>query len=446
MNAPMRRGACPRLAAPMPTGDGLLARLAPVGTVGLDALAGLCRSARRHGNGVLEITSRGSMQIRGLTPASAARLADDVAALDIDTVDGVPVIAGPLSGLDPAETADASEPAATLRAALAAERLRLSPKIAVVIDGGGALGLDLLGADVRLRAVADRDAIVWHVAVGGAAAQSCALGVAAPGHAVDVVTRLLRTIAAHGPAARAVDLVRRRDDGLLRAVAGIVVEASSPPPRRPVDAVAIHAVRHGRVALGLGLPFGHSRAAELECLIDAARAAGASGARTAPGRVLLFVDLTAIAVEDLRAAAARLGFVVRPDDPQRFVAACAGAPICRSAIIPAREVASAVAARAAPLLDGSVTVHLSGCHKGCAQPGSATLTFVGTDDGCGLVVDGSARDRPAGSVAIDAVPAAIGQIAAEVACARRPGETSADVLARIGSAHVAAIVAEARHG
>ena len=30
MNAPLRRGACPALAAPMQTGDGLLVRLNPV--------------------------------------------------------------------------------------------------------------------------------------------------------------------------------------------------------------------------------------------------------------------------------------------------------------------------------------------------------------------------------------------------------------------------------
>lgn len=446
MNAPMRRGACPRLAAPMPTGDGFLARLLLAGTVGLVAMAGLCRSARRHGNGILEITSRGSWQVRGLTASSAALLADDVAVLDIDAVDGVPVVTNPLSGLDPTEAADAGELAATLRAALAAEPFRLDHKIAVVVDGGGTLGLDLLRSDVRLRALADRGAILWHVAVGGAADDSCALGVALPGHAVEVVTRVLRTVAARGPAARAVDLVRSGDDSLRRAVAGLVAAASSPPPRRPVDAIAIHVVRDGRVALGLGLPFGHARAAELECLIDAARAAGASGARTAPGRVLLFVGLASTAAEDLRAAAARLGFVIRRDDPRRFVVACAGAPICGSATMPAREIAAAVAATAAPLLDGSVTIHLSGCRKGCAHPGAATLTLVGTDDGCGLVVGGSARDRPASSVAADAVPAAVGHIAAEVARARRSGETSADVLARTAAAQVAAIVAEARRG
>ena len=46
------RGACPGLSAPMPTGDGLLVRLLPIGTVPLAAFAELCAAARKHGNGV----------------------------------------------------------------------------------------------------------------------------------------------------------------------------------------------------------------------------------------------------------------------------------------------------------------------------------------------------------------------------------------------------------
>ena len=42
MTRSVTRGACPGLAAPMQTGDGLLARLGPAGPMPLKALAGLC--------------------------------------------------------------------------------------------------------------------------------------------------------------------------------------------------------------------------------------------------------------------------------------------------------------------------------------------------------------------------------------------------------------------
>src|SRR5204862_81110 len=97
MNAPMdismRRGACPGLSAPMATGDGLLARLTPAGsTIALDAFAGLCGAAQTHGNGIVEITSRGSIQVRGLSAASAPLFAAEVASLGIEAGDGSPLL------------------------------------------------------------------------------------------------------------------------------------------------------------------------------------------------------------------------------------------------------------------------------------------------------------------------------------------------------------------
>ncbi len=69
-------------------------------------MIGLCEAALRHGNGVMEVTARGSLQIRGLTERSAARFAAAVDALGIAVRTGVPVQTGVLAGLDPDEIAD----------------------------------------------------------------------------------------------------------------------------------------------------------------------------------------------------------------------------------------------------------------------------------------------------------------------------------------------------
>ncbi len=63
---PLRRGACPGLSAPMSTGDGLLVRLVPTDEMALDAFIALCAAARMHGNGTMEVTARGSLQVRGI--------------------------------------------------------------------------------------------------------------------------------------------------------------------------------------------------------------------------------------------------------------------------------------------------------------------------------------------------------------------------------------------
>jgi len=474
---PHRRGACPALAAPMPTGDGLLVRLACSGTtIGLDAMTALCAAARRHGNGVVEITARGNIQVRGLSPASAPAFAAAVAPLGIDAGDGVAILVDPLTGLAPAPAVDARGVAGALRERLAHAPFAalLGPKVSIVIDGGSALNLDAIRADIRLRADRGR----WLLAVGGDAASGAPIGHAE--NTAEAAMRLLELIARHGPQARASDLVRSHGlDAFRTALTEIVERATSsspspcgegsgvasdesagpsgttPLPNPPAQAereshaaasqpIGTHRLRDGRCALGIGLSFGHINANALADVIAAARRLQASGLRAAPGRALLVIGLTSEASQTLATDAERLGFITRPDDPRRSVVACAGAPICAAAEIPARSLAPPLSTAGAQLLDGSLTIHLSGCPKGCAHPGPAALTLVGTKNGCDLVVDGSARDGAHASVATDALPGSLTRIAAEVARARRPAESSAATLTRLGAARVARLFG-ARH-
>jgi precorrin-3B synthase len=446
MNAPARRGACPALSAPMPTGDGLLIRLAPAGTIALDAMAGLCAAARAHGNGIIEVTARGSIQVRGLTPASAPAFAEAISALEFDATDGVPVIADALAGLHPDEAVDAQALAAELRRALAATGLvaKLSPKVSVVLDSGAALHVDAIAADIRLRAEIGPAGLRLHVALGGDAASAVPIGTAARERAVEATLRLLAVVAARGPEARARDLIHGDEkDALCAAIADLAIAAPPPPVRPPAEPVGTHRLRDGRVAAGLGLAFGHTDAAALRHLVEAAEAAGADGIRTAPGRALLVVGLAPGRAPALGTTAERLGFIVRPDDPRRHVAACSGMPLCASAQIPTRALAPAIASAAASLLDGSLTVHLSGCAKGCAHARAATLTIMGDGTACGIVVNGSASDPPLGSVVADALPSGLGRLAGEVERERRPGERAADALSRLGTARIVALLQEA---
>jgi precorrin-3B synthase len=392
MNAPLRRGACPGLSVPMATGDGLLARLTPSGsTIGLDAFGGLCRAARTHGNGILEITSRGSIQIRGLSAASAPLFADDVAALGIGGSDGIPVLTDPLSGLAPDATFDAGALAAALRASLASASIasRLAAKISVVVDGGGALHLDDVAGDIRLRAVDGSDGPWLHVALGGDASTSVPIGAVAPESAVMCVLRLLEVLAAKAPDGRMRDVARGEGLSVLdAAVADIIVDRPAPGVRPAAEPIGRHPLRTGDVAIGVGLPFGHSESDVLLRLVEAARRARAAGLRTAPGRALLVLGLAAGAADAFAAEADALGFIVVGSDPRRRVVACAGAPICASGQIPARAMAPAVVRAAGALSPGDV-IHVSGCYKGCAHPAPASVAIFGRDGGCDVVLDGA---------------------------------------------------------
>jgi precorrin-3B synthase len=446
MNARARRGACPALSAPMPTGDGLLVRLAPAGTITLDAVAGLCAAAAAQGNGIIEVTARGSIQVRGLTAASAPAFARAVAAFGIDGTDGVPVIADPLAGLDPEEAPHTEALAADLRGALAAAGLvaRLDPKVSIVVDGGAGLHLDAIAADVRLHAALRPEAARLHVALAGDAASAAPIGTVARERAVEATMRLLTVIAARGRGARARDVIRGEGTSALRAAIGhLLTEAPALPARPAAEPVGPHRLRDGRVAAGLGLAFGHTDATALRHLVDAMQAAGANGLRTAPGRALLVVGLVPTRAAAFGTAAERLGFIVRPDDPRRHVAACSGMPLCASAQLPTRGLAPAIASAAASLLDGSLTIHLSGCAKGCAHARAAALTLVGDGTGCGIVVNGSASDPPLGSIVADTLPSGLERLAGEVERERRPDERAADALSRLGTARIVALLQEA---
>lgn len=413
---PRRRGACPGLSVPMPSGDGLLARLHPTGAISLSAFAALCAAAQEFGNGVIEITGRGSIQIRGLTAASAPLFADAVNALAIAAEDGVPVHTNALAGLDVEEILDAGAVAADLRRTLAHTSLpaRLAPKVSVAIDGGGALGLDNLAADVRLCADLADGAAVLHVGVAGNAATATKLGIVACAEGVEAARRLLEIIARHGPTARARDVIATYGTAVFTAaLADLVVaphHSGSRKLARMTDPIGRHLLRDGSFAFGVGLAFGHAEAATLERLAQAANNSGAAGIRAAADRVLLVVGLTAQTAPTVAAEAERLGFVVSANDPRRYVVACAGAPICAAAHIAARTLAPAVADAARTHLDNDFRIHISGCAKGCAHAGAASLTIVGRYDGCAVIANGPVRDTPVALAAANELPLVIAKM------------------------------------
>lgn len=429
-----RRGACPALSAPMQTGDGLLVRLNPVtGGLSPSQLAVLCDAADLHGNGIIEVTARGSIQIRGLTEGSAPLFAQAVDRLGISVRTGVPVQTGVLAGLDPQEIADPTKLAELIRSGITEAGLggRLGPKVSVVIDGGGRTALDLVAADVRLTAVvADTGADAWQVAIAGDSRTARRLGVAThESAACEATLELLSAISAMGLEARARDLDT-----------GSVIDRHAADPRdRPEDDIArglplIGAtnLRRSRVALGVALPFGHTTARALKAFAESAASLGLDDIRAAPGRTLVAICDTAAQSEALRALAAALGFVVSSEDPRLSVSACPGAPDCASGHIPARQIAADIASEHGNLLDGSMHLHVSGCAKGCAHPGVATLTLVASAAGTGLVINGTARDEPLAISNSDSAGRGFANVARRVAAQRLPHETTAQAIQRLG--------------
>ena len=384
------RGACPTLFTPMQTGDGLLARFVPADRITPARFIAFCAAAERHGNGTIEVSVRGSLQVRGLSAQSAPPFAADTEQLGI-AAQGVPIITNPLVS-DPAALVDASEIAAALRAAIDAAELALAPKVSVIVDGGGTLHLDALTADVRLRVINSNGGPCFHVALAGDAASATPLGSIPTSGAVDVVLDLLRAIAARGDA-RAADLLRSEGLAALQDRSRLRRDVSRPQPRPAAEIIGLRPLGDDRFALGVALAFGHARADVLADLMRAAADRGVSVVRPAPDRAVLLIGVRQTDAVALAREAERLDFIVRADDPRRRIIACPGRPACASGLIASRAIAAQIA-RLAQSPGNGLAVHVSGCRKGCAHPAAAALTIVGTERGCGIVHDGSARAAP----------------------------------------------------
>ena len=428
----------------MPTGDGLLARLMPPAPLSLDAFAALCDASQAHGNGIMEVTQRGSLQVRGLSPDSAVLFARTAAALGLGAERSPVILASPLFGLDARESVDLPALSAELRAELARhpQPKTIGPKVSVLIDGGGALHLDEVPADLRLRVVS---ASRFHLSIAGNAAAAVNLGWVEPGRAVHAMAQLLMAIANRGEAARARDFAT--DGDTLRASLAGMLTPGAPPPRPRAEPVGTHRLNDGRVARGIAPAFGYGEAGSLKRLTHAAAACGAASIRPAPGRALLFIGLTPAAAEEFAAVAAGDGWVVRPDDVRRHVIACAGAPACASALLSTRQLAPAIAQAAKPLLDGSITIHVSGCAKGCAHPGAAALTLVGPDR---LVLQGRAFDAPQGRISPANLLAGLERLQTEVLQSRTEDSAEmpcAQMLSRLGARRLIELLGgETAHG
>ena len=400
----LRKGWCPGALAPMRTGDGLLVRIrVSGGRLDLVRLEAIADCAALFGNGIIEISSRANLQLRGVDaaglPALQHRL-DDLGLLDADAVSESVrnIIASPLSDLDPGAIVDTTAIVAALEARLGDDSSlhSLPPKFGFLIDGGGALPLGDVEADIRFAAFHSADGPRFAVTLAGADEVSASCG---PREIPDVVAALAHAflrLAGQGVDAprRMRALAERHGAAALFAAAGLAHSSSLSPIRRHAalqDFLGAH--RFGAAAcVGAAPSLGRMTADDLRLLAQEARRCAAIDIRLTPWRAFIVVGINSNHADDFAATLARAGFVVDPGDPRLAIVACSGAPACANA---ARAV-QAEALEFVPFVPPGlgIVLHVSGCEKGCAHGRAAPFTLVARESGYDLVLDGKAADEP----------------------------------------------------
>ncbi|MEU1282177.1 precorrin-3B synthase [Streptomyces sp. NPDC005805] len=424
-----RGDACPGALRLHTADDGALARIrVPAGVLDARQAYALADAADRLGDGALDITSRGNLQLRGL----GASCGGELAAL-LDTVGLLPapghervrnIVASPLSGLDGRGHLDVQPLARALDAELcaSARATALSGRFLFALDDGRGDMADL-AADVTL--IAERAG----AAAGGApgvvvrAGEPSGVRVAAPDgprmmivaaeaflDAVDAsgtgAWRVRELPPAQGPSGEA--LAARAAQAGIRAEAAPVLPVAAVPGQGPVPVPG---------AYGCVLaPLGRLTSAQWRLLARTAERQGTGELRVTPWRGVVLPGVPA----DRLAALAVAGLVTDPASPWRGVGACTGRPGCGKALSDVRADAAELVGvtrllGAAQGPGGGLPVYLSGCARRCGHPRGAWADVVATGDGqYDLAVHGVPGPGGAGlgldalAGALAAVPAAAG--------------------------------------
>ena len=367
MNRPAAKGWCPSALRPMMSGDGLLVRVRPrLGRLAADQVEALCKAADAHGSGLMDLTNRGNIQIRGVAPDSYDQLLACLAgaglvdfSIEHEARDNI-IVAPMWQHGD-----DTWRIATELRGRLH-ELPELPAKFGFALDAGGAPVLSTASADIRVERGVSGSLIVRADGVVRGERTT-------PDDAVNRIIDLSRWFVETGGAASK----RMANHTSQLSLSG---RREQEPPL-----VSERALVPGPSLIGpvYGAPFGSMPASSLAELL---RASTAVALRTTPWRLFILEGGQPTASD---------AFSSDPCDPMQQVAACPGAPFCSSSTVDTR----ALARQLSGVVKGPF--HVSGCTKGCARPSPAPLTVVGREGRFDIVRNGCAWD-PAETTGLDA--------------------------------------------
>lgn len=356
-----RTGACPTFERPVLQRDGLLVRIPLVGgaldPVQADAIA---QVASAHGNGIIELTNRGNLQVRGVRDDAVGAATALLRAHGLGDRDAALVTMSPFA--TPADHDLRAQVLAGLDALLA-DGEPLSPKFVVHVD-------DASGTTAARRA----EATVSLTGDGRVRVRIDGLGETvthAPG-AVALVRGLAAACRTVADDARVADVIEAHGLAWLHAVLPGDLEAHR-STRRPVAAPP--GAGAYRAPNGDDLVLASPRFGRMDAAALAGLAALGAAIRVTPWR--------SIAVPASRASGlAALGFIVSTDDPAAGVVTCIGAAGCWQTEADTWAEAERAVARRSRFAPG--IVHVSGCDKRCATRGPVAVTLQGRVDGSGF--------------------------------------------------------------
>ncbi|MFD0569017.1 cobalamin biosynthesis protein CobG [Kitasatospora gansuensis] len=380
-----RGDACPGALRLHTADDGALARVRLPGGLLTDRQATvLAELAERLGDGALELTSRGNVQLRGLPADSGAELGSALRAaglLPSESHERVRnIVASPLSGLDGAGHADVGAWVRELDELLCASPL-----------AAGLAGLFLFALDDGRGDVAALDADVTLIATPGGGAL-LRLGRATTARRVAPGDEASAALAA---AEEFLAVLGGTKAWFVRDAPELLDPGAETLPAAPGTPPPLGAFPGGLV---VGTRFGRVTAAQWRQL-----AAAAPELRITPWRSVVLPGATGPAPD---------GLLTTPGTAWERATACTGAPGCAKSLADVRADAARALTRGVP----GLPVHWSGCERRCGHPAGEWVDVLATGQGYRVTVHHSDGQRRDGQTSQDLTTE---QMAEAVAEARR---------------------------
>jgi precorrin-3B synthase len=373
-------------------GDGGICRIKlPGGQLSSTQARAIAEAASSCASGVLELTNRSNLQIRGVQAGREAKLIAQLLTAGLGprnpAADDVRnLLLSPAAGLDPAALFDTQPLAAQLLSLLedCPALHALSAKFALQLGGGEALAMRQHPHDLWLRALPGQpqllafglagcptDTPLAAVPVEQAVALvegvlSLFLQLASPEHS------RMRQLLAELPVADFLEQLQARLPFALLSVTSDGLQADA-PNRAPLGIFAQRQAELQMVAAGAQL--GRISTSQLHALADLAEQQGDGSLRLTPWQGLLLPNIPTAQSAQVLAALAALDLLTDPAEPLTGIIACSGSAGCAKGLADCKGDAQLLAAQLRQS-GARPQVHLTGCPRSCAAAHVAPYTLL----------------------------------------------------------------------
>ena len=364
MNRPAAKGWCPSVLRPMKSGDGLLVRIKPnYGLLNANQLLVLADCLDDFGNGLLDVTSRTNLQIRGVKEQSYSDLVLKLQTEGLvgvsEKLDRLNVIVPPFIQKDSLTWRCASQIYSSV------ESLPLLPeKFGFCVDCEESRYLSNQSGDIFIERSSGSGLVLRCAGLkkGFSTDES---------NLTSDVKKIIGWYLEKQNSEETERPMRMRD---IVSKNKFPWKTSNELKKPLLEEVTVGSYQGYFV---LAAPFGQLKSEHLRKL-------------AAVNQKIQFTINRMLITESLPDK--NHGLVNEPHDNRLKMNVCPGAPHCSSATIKTRHLAESLAHQKEFILGGNI--HISGCSKGCASPNSKDMCIVGNEGTYDIVEKGYAWDKP----------------------------------------------------